>query len=332
MRESDPRQLRRYRLGGVLGEGADVQVFAASDEETGDPVVVKRPHPSLVKRGIHDDVQCRMALQADVRRRTCGPPGVAQLHFLTEPDGFEWYFGDDLGRDYTVGVEERARGIPLLASVVDQVRGHPIALPLNLFVLHRLRVTGVDSPVFKVLDVVESCLEFGLMAHDLAPQNVFYRPRSGETTVIDLGALLTPRPETQRLEALDLNDVLLEFFRWYTTPKPTPTVVEEYCLVNDARLLGRLDRRSRTLSEEYSQIADEAHRSAAQGILERIADRGYTSIPEFRADLRGCIDAAEAIRPLRDSLRLWDEALEELRASYWSKYLFSAESDLPDLS
>ena len=133
---SPHHSLERFHLGDVLGEGADMQVFAATDLESGQQCVVKRPHPSLIARNIHDDVERRMTLQAELRSEGGVSAGLPGLLTFTAPDTFGWYFGDDPGNPYAVQVEERAVGIPLLGSVADQVRGHPVGLPLNLFALH----------------------------------------------------------------------------------------------------------------------------------------------------------------------------------------------------
>ena len=57
MAKLDRLDLARYRLGPLIGEGVDRQVFAATDLETGDQVVLKRPHPTLVVRDQHGDVE-----------------------------------------------------------------------------------------------------------------------------------------------------------------------------------------------------------------------------------------------------------------------------------
>ena len=92
---SDPGELRNFQLGSLLGEGADLQAFAARNSESGERVVVKRPHPSLVSRNMHRDVERRIALQAQVRETLGHPGSLARLHALTEPDAFAWYFGDE---------------------------------------------------------------------------------------------------------------------------------------------------------------------------------------------------------------------------------------------
>ena len=48
--EIEASGLSRFRLGDPIGEGADCQVFAATDLEDDAQVVIKRPHPSLIAR------------------------------------------------------------------------------------------------------------------------------------------------------------------------------------------------------------------------------------------------------------------------------------------
>ena len=55
------KDLHRFRLDGPLGEGADLEVFAATDTQTGSSVVIKRPHPTLLERGQQRTVERRTA-------------------------------------------------------------------------------------------------------------------------------------------------------------------------------------------------------------------------------------------------------------------------------
>ena len=60
--------LQRFKLEITLGEGADLQIFAATDTETGRPVVVKRPHPTLITRRQHHDVEERLLRAIGLRQ------------------------------------------------------------------------------------------------------------------------------------------------------------------------------------------------------------------------------------------------------------------------
>ena len=328
MRLLSPEKIRRFELGDPLGEGADMQAFSAVDAESGEPVVVKRPHPSFVSRNAHRDIEARTLLQAELRIRMGDVNGLVRLRMLTERDRFAWYFGDDPGRPYLVQVEERARGIPLLGGVSDMVRGHPVALPLNLFVLHPARACippGHENPVFTVLDVIRRVHETGCLAQDLGPQNVFYSPLSGRSRVIDLGAVSEPAEATRRRPALDLNDVLFDIFRLYTTPEKPPGDAARFTQAREFRVSGALERRAESFSAEFTAV--EAGRAeAALKILSTIGERGYGSTARFEADFRDYISAAEP--PDSAAEDAWREAAQALKSPYWSKYLFEADSEL----
>lgn len=320
---ADHTILERFELGELLGEGADMQVFAALERETGDAVVVKRAHPSLVSRGIHDDVERRVGLQAGLRMEDGGFEGLPRLIAVTAPDGFAGVFGDDLGNAYSVLIEERAVGVPLIGSVADQVRGHPVGLPMNLFALHpsgAWLAKGFENPSLTALRVIERCLDMGWLAGDLGPRNVFYAPESGKATVIDLGNLRRPMAATARRAAFDLNDVLFEFFQFYATPDDPPASAGAFAAVSERRLSGSLERMADGLARSYAG-AVKAQGDAARGILERIGRRGYAEVAEFREDFMGYLSAVPTVE---DSV--WVEAAEGLRAPYWSKYEFNAKA------
>ena len=323
----------RFQLGGLLGEGADLQVFAATDTESGDPVVVKRPHPSLVSRNMHRDVEARTLLQAELRTRMRKVNGIVRLRMLTELDSFAWYFGDDPGNLYSVQVEERAKGIPLVGGVSDMVRGHPVGLPLNLFVLHPARSyvsCGYENPVFAVLEIIERIYEMGYLAQDLGPQNVFYSPASGASRVIDLGTVREPSEATRRQPAFDLNDILFDIFRLYATPEKPPRDAARFTQMREFGLSGTLERKAESLSRNFSATG-EGRAEASLKILSTIGERGYDSPAWFKADFQDYLAAAESMG--RDSAgeEAWHQAIQELRTPYWRKYLFDADAELRGL-
>ena len=315
--ETCPCELGRFELGALLGEGADLQAFGARDRVSGDAVVVKRAHPSLVSRGIHDDVERRVALQAALRAQVGDFEGLPRLIALTEPDGFGWFFGDDLGYAYSVLVEERAVGVPLIGSVADQVRGHPVGLPMNLYALHpsasRL-ARGFKNPSLTALAVIERTLELGWLAGDLGPRNVFYDPESGKATVIDLGNLRRPTAPTARRAAYDLNDVLFEFFQFYATPDATPESASAFAAVSERRLSGSLERMAEGLGRAYDGVAQG---DAARAILERIGRRGYSDVSEFRGDFGAYLATVPAAGD-----GVWEDAAAGMRGEWWGRFLF----------
>ncbi len=330
-----PSDLERFQLGEALGEGADMQVFAATDLETGDDCVVKRPHPSLISRNIHDDVERRVSLQARLRSGDVGIDNLPRLLAVTALDDFEWYFGDNLKHAYSVQVEERATGIPLLGSVRDQVRGHSVGLPINLFALqpsteHLQR--NIEDPSLAVLRVIERCFDLGFLAGDLGPRNLFYSPATGDVTIIDLGSLRRPVSEGRRARALDLNDILFEFFQFYTTPDSLPTSPEGFTQAREQRHSGTLERMALSMSETYSTASDAGQRNAAEAILESVSKRAYHSVADFRSDFQTYLFEA-ASRPRNAATDgAWSSALERLREAYWAKYLFDADLELSHYS
>ena len=331
---SAPENLSRFQLGELLGEGADLQVFAATDGATGERVAVKRPHPSLVSRNIHRDAERRALLQARIRAQLKDVSGLARFFMLTESDSFRWYFGDDLGYPYSVQVEERANGIPLVGSVSDMVRGRPIALPLNLFVLHPAKSYlshGYDNPALTVLDIIKQLHEEGYLAQDLSPQNVFYSPGSGACKIIDLGALRKPNRATRRQPAFDMNDILFDIFRLYTTPDKPLTDTYRFAQVRKFRLSGALERKAEALSKEFA-ATDEGRAETSLKILSTIGERGYVSTARFRTDFKDYLAAAQSARGGSDTEEAWRQAAQELRSSYWNKYLFDARDELPEIA
>ena len=51
--------LNRYELTGRLGAGADYEVRAATDRETGNQVAIKRPVPQAISRNQHEAIEAR---------------------------------------------------------------------------------------------------------------------------------------------------------------------------------------------------------------------------------------------------------------------------------
>ena len=327
-----PRVLRRFRLGTLLGEGADSQAFLASDDSLGagggDAVVVKRAHPALVSRGLHGAVERRMVAQARFRREFAPEP-LPSLLAATRADDFAWLFGDDLANPYMALAEERARGVPLVGGVSDQVRGHPIGLPMSLFVLHPPAGSRTRSPAMDVLRLIEFCAERGMMALDLGPRNVFYNPSERRTTVVDLGGLTEPIAATRRREAVDVNDALLEFFAAYSTPDDNPRTADGHLAVREVRLSGGIERRARTLANEFStRAAGKRRADTARHILYRIGRRAYQSPADFRADFLAHAQAADEESSWdEETSQAWRAALGWLGGEYWGKFAFDAGAE-----
>ncbi len=131
--------LDKYELTGRLGIGADYEVRLGKDRETGKQVAIKRPVPQAISRDQHQSIEDRTEkiLQAfqDVGQST---DLVSHIVGYTEKSMHDEFFGDDLGKEYQVIVEERATGIPLLGDMMSKFKGVPIGAGQNLFTLFPL--------------------------------------------------------------------------------------------------------------------------------------------------------------------------------------------------
>ena len=149
--------IARFRVEGLLGEGADLQVFAATDTVSGDAVVVKRPQPTLVQRGQHHDVERRIRRVQSLRDELAGSlRHVVEVIGIATVEGRKSPFGDSLGHGYTVAVERRATGLPLVGSPGDAIRGMPIGLPQNLFARHPIVTHGTRGAFSIAKDLMDA--------------------------------------------------------------------------------------------------------------------------------------------------------------------------------
>ena len=332
--------LGRFALEGILGEGAELQVFAATDTDTGRRVAVKRPHPTLIERSQHGDIEQRlqriMSLREDMGDRI---PHLPRLIGYAPSGKYDDYFGDLVGQSYMVTIEERARGLPLVGSVVDGIRGSAIGLPQNLFALHPLvphSTMGAFSIIRHILDVAEAFYDAGVLLLDLGPQNVFFDAKSASITVIDVGSLTVERPATRRHAAVDLHDFYVEIFKWYTSPASPPGDVSDYGEPHGMGSVLIFDRNLSTLRAEFSIVKGDRFNEVAVGILEKVRQRGYRSFTEFRLDFDGFLGLAEerysSYAQSNDLVSVWRDALQTLNDPYWSKYLFDPAADLSPYS
>lgn len=329
-------ELDRFRLGQLLGEGAEFQVFAATDSASGLPVVLKRPHPTIVGRLQHRDIEQRLERLIAAREELGDAlSNVAKLIGYVAQGNHDGYFGDALGQPYTVMVEERARGVPLVGSVMDGIKGMPLGLPQNLFVLHPLVAhpeRGAPTVPGDVLDVAESFHLTGMLLLDLRPQNVFFDPRTARITVVDISSIAAPREATRRRGALDLHDFYLEIFRWYTAPHGPPLDSDAYGMpygMDQAPLFARdLER----LTSAFSDSAPGLLKTVALDILARIRQRGYRGFSEFRRDFQEYLGlVVQRYAALSADARLvaaWRMAASRLREPHWRKFLFDPAPDL----
>ena len=328
--------LERYEITGRLGAGADYEVRAAVDRETGRQVAIKRPVPQAISRNQHAAIEARTEkiLQAyqEVGNST---PLISQILGYTERAVHDGFFGDELGQEYQVMVEERARGIPLLGDMMSKFKGVPIGAGQNLFVLFPLiRPSNVPAhPVHnQLLDLEEVYLNAGYILLDLRPQNIFYQPGNGQMVVIDTGALARLDGDAPRgRPPFDVNDACLEILKFYTTPQEPPADSSGYREPRGIRPIvdigQELDEMARTLAECAGPVAE-----AGAVVLDQIRKRAYTDYTQFRADLTAYLDRIkernDALANAAETNRSWLEAALWLKEDYWRGFLFDPDSEL----
>lgn len=334
--ELEASGLSRFRLSGPLGEGADCQVFAATDLEDGSPVVIKRPHPTLIVRGQHADVERRLlrsvSFQQGLGRASKHLAGVV-AHSTVEPG--TGYFGDSHDRPYLAVVEQRATGLPLVGSATDGIKRMPIGLPQQLFALHPVR-RHPNRPGFSVamdlLEVGVAFLERGLVLLDARPQNVFFDPKEATITLIDTGGATEAREATRRRPALDAHDFYAELFKWYVPLGDPPSDTDGYAASHGMDSVPRFDQDLTALKRAYESMPWRDIGEHGAAIIERVREREYSHPPDFRADFELLVGLYEeryqALAGDRASAAVWTEASRMLDLPYWRKFLFDSEADM----
>ena len=328
--------LDRYEITGRLGAGADYEVRAGVDRETGKQVAIKRPVPQAISRNQHEAIEARTekVLQAyqEVGFSTSLISPILGYTGRAIHDGF---FGDDLGKEYQVMVEERACGIPLLGDMMSKFKGVPIGAGQNLFTLFPLAQPNAvpAHPVHnQLLDLEEVYLSAGYIVLDLRPQNIFYQPGSGQMVVIDTGALARLDSEAPRgRPPYDINDACLEILKFYTTPVEPPADASGYKEPRGIRPIvnigEELDEMARDLGPSAPPVVD-----AGTVILEKIRDRAYTEYSKFRSDLTAYLDQIkvrnDALANAAETNNTWQEAALWLKEDYWRGFLFDPDTEL----
>lgn len=337
--------LNRFELVGPLGSGADYDVRAAVDRETGQPVVLKRPSPQAVRRQMHGPIEERTTRTLEAYEKAgqhCDV--VPRVIGVTEPGIHDEYFGDDVGQPYRVRVEERADGIPLVGDPRSRILRVPIGLGQNLFALHPLVAPAGDSarsdnwPVQTQLLAAQEIFEAaGYALLDLGPHNVFYSPGTGRIALVDAGALVGPGAERAQGNRgpQDVHDFYLEMLKFYLAPELPPSDASAYYDPYNQRPVISLEQECDDLSRAFASAADTL-REPATACIERVRERSYGTVAEFGRDLRECL-AVITIRnegmPARDAaVDAWRSALQRLTESHWTRYQFDAEAELAELS
>ena len=332
--------LQRYEITGRLGTGADYEVKAATDRETGQQVAIKRPVPQVISRNQHQAIEARTekTLQSYIEVGAFTSL-ISPIVGYTETANHDSFFGDELGAEYQVMVEERAMGIPLLGDMMSKFKGVPIGVGQNLFPLfHLIQPDSVPAhPIHnQLLDLEEAYLKAGYVILDLRPQNIFYQPGSGQMIVIDTGALARLDSEAPRgREPFDINDACLEIIKFYTTPEEPPSSASGYRDPRGIRPIvdigQELDEMARNLSQCTAPVVE-----SGSEILAKIRERGYTEYSQFRSDLTTYLDQIDArnasLTNADDLKQSWQEAALWLKEDYWLGFLFDHDSEMANYS
>ena len=327
-----PGELNRFQLKGRLGEGADSEVFAATDTETEQPVVVKRPHSTLIARGQHRAVERRIAKVIALRELLGnGLPHVAKMLAYTDPHSHDHFFGDALSEEYTVTVEVRAAGIPLVGSAMDGIKRHPIGAPQNLFAIHPVvphAQRGRFSIVRDILEVAAAFDNAGSLILDMRPQNIYFDPASAAITVIDIGGVTESSAPNRSRTPLDLHDFYLELFKWYIPHSAPPTDPGGYRQPIGMETVPMFNQNLDTMIRQHLEAQEEPWHSAAIAILRRIKARGYPCISAFRDDFEPYLlllsERYECMSTSDPHRQAWRDALSLLATDYWRKFQFDS--------
>ncbi len=333
--------LDRFELIGPLGSGADYDVRAAVDRETGQQVVLKRPAPQAVRRRMHGPIEERTTRTLEAYEKAgqhCD--ATPRIIGVTEAGIHDDYFGDDAGHPYRVRVEERAAGIPLVGDPRSRILRVPIGLGQNAFALHPLTEQSESGswPVQEQLLAAQQVYErAGYALLDLGPHNVFYSPGTGRIALIDAGALVGHGVDrTQGNQgAQDVHDFYLEMLKFYLAPEPPPLDAAGYYDPYNQRPVISLEQECEDLSRVFAS-ADGQLREAATACIEKVRVRDYGAVAEFARDLRECL-AVITIRNERmaerdAALAAWRTAVNRFTESHWARYRFDAKAELRWLS
>lgn len=328
--------LQRYEITGRLGSGADYDVRAAIDRETGAEVALKRPVPQAVSRKQHGAIEARterLLAAYDVAGDARGI--LAPILGYTDAAIHDEFFGEELAEPYSVLVQGRASGIPLLGDMMSRITGVPIGAGQNLFAVFPLVPAGEYSPFpvhERLIDLEQHYLTAGFIVMDLRPQNVFFQPGTGAVQVIDTGALAgVDDPAPRGRPPLDVNDACLELLKFYTTPEEPPLEAAGY---RDAHGVRPIVNVQQELDEIRRALlgASDGVTSAASSILDKIGGRSYSDFEQFRMDLgaylRAVQDRNRGLPDFDAAVSSWREALEWLRGDYWTRFKFDADTEL----
>lgn len=330
-------ELQRYEMKGLLGIGADYEVRAATDRETGQSVVLKRPLPESLRHRQHDGIEARTErmVQAHAAVGT-HLPNVARLLGYTARANHDASYGENLGQTYHVLVAERAVGIPLMGDMKARFTGVPIGVGQNLFALFPL-LPPPRSLHTQLLDIEEAFFRAGYILLDLRPHNVFYQPATGGITVIDCGALteIGAPPGRRGMRPPDIHDFYLEMLKFYTTAQLPPRQAQGYRDPYGVRPVVNFERELDQMAQQFRNVPEPTVQVAARTMIDQVKRRAYTSFADFRHDLTDYLTAVQAMHQTlaqqAETQQAWHEALAWLGEEYWQRYLFDAPTELAGL-
>ena len=337
----DTITLERFELLGPLGGGADYDVRAAIDRETGQEVVLKRPMPQTASRRMHGPVEertVRMLEAYEAAGQHC--PAVPRVIGVTEPAIHDAYFGDTVGQPYRVRVEARAAGIPLVGDPRSRILRVPVGLGQNLFALHPLVLpagAGAWPVQTQLLEAQQTFAAAGYTLLDLGPHNVFYAPGSGRIALIDAGALVghgSDRAPGNR-GPQDVHDFYVEMLKFYLTPARPPAAATGYYDPYNQRPVISLEQECDDLARAFA-AADDDLREAATACIGKVRRRSYAAVADFGKDLQECLGLIsirnDSIADGGEALTAWRAALHRLTESHWTRYRFDAAAELAGLA
>ena len=336
-----PVDLERFKLEGLLGSGSDYEVHAATDGETGKPVVIKRPNPDYITRKMHLGVDQLSEHLIEVHQSMGeSQPYMTHMVGYTEVALHDDYFGETLKESYRVLVEERAVGIPMVCDIRDKFKGVPIGLGQNLFAIHPL-VSHPDGGRFAVhqqlMELEEAFHEKGHFLLDMRPQNLYFEPWEGRIQVIDIGTIPAQGKASQGKVSFgnqprDLHDFYAEMFKYYATPQGPPSDAAGYKESLGMRHIRFFDEQLESLAQSFSKASGTQAEDAAVTVLQKIRSRAYQSFGDFRREFveyLALVEERNRDLPDLDSLvQVWRQAMDMLTQDYWRKFLFEPERDL----
>ena len=329
--------LTRFEITGLLGTGADYDVRSAIDRETRQQVVLKRPVPQAISRGMHGPIEARTQRTIEFYQEIGSKiPQLSPIVGYTEPANHDDFYQDSLTNDYRVLIVARAQGIPLAGDVRARILRVPVGAGQNLFALFPLPYLEADHPFAvqdQILDMQEQLFHAGYVLLDLGPQNIFYQPSSNSITVIDSGDLLNlEQPtESRSRRPRDIHDCFMELIKYYVTPQTPPESLDGYRDFYGMRPVITLEEEMDEIAIRFSQAGGPVEPAALE-VINKVRDRGYTDFADFRRDLTGFLEEVRirnrSLPSLPAAKTAWREAAELLKADHWRRYIFDPETEL----